>query len=52
MNKVEVTDNFIKYSMELAEDILGYNQCFGNGDKEVNKKLKEHIKKCKKYLDK
>lgn len=49
--KINVTDNFIKYSKELANDILGYNQCYG-GDAKVKKKLQEHIKKCDKYLNK
>jgi hypothetical protein len=50
-NKITVTEDFISYSLELANDILGYNECF-DGDKEVKKKLKLHIKKCNQYLNK
>lgn len=50
MKRVTVADEFIKYTKELTEDILGYNECFG-GDKKVMKKLKTHINKCKKYLE-
>lgn len=50
MRKIQVTEDFIKYTKELTEDILGYNKCFG-GDKEVMKKQREHINKCKKYLE-
>lgn len=28
MNNVKVTKQFVEYSKELAEDILGYNRCF------------------------
>ena len=49
MNSViKVTRQFVEYSQELAEDILGYNICF-NGNIETRKKLKYHIKRCKKY---
>lgn len=48
MNMI-VTDSFIKYSLQLANDILGYNECFG-GDKETKRKLKQHIKNCEKRL--
>lgn len=49
--KVLVTENFINYSLTLAEDILGYNECFG-GDKDIKKELRKHIKKCKDLLNK
>lgn len=52
MNNVKVTKQFVEYSKELAEDILGYNRCFhyGNMDKGTNRKLIYHIKRCEKLL--
>ena len=46
MNNVKVTKQFVEYSKELAEDILGYNRCFHYGDmsKGTNRKLRYHIK--------
>lgn len=48
MNNVKVTKQFVEYSKELAEDILGYNRnrCFhyGNMSKGTNRKLIYHIK--------
>lgn len=43
MKKIQVTDNFIKHAKEYAEDILGYNQCFG-GNKETKTELRRFIK--------
>ena len=53
MNNVKVTKQFVEYSKELAEDILGYNRCFysGNMDKRTNRKLIYHIKRCEKLLN-
>lgn len=48
MKKI-VTDKFIEYSKTLAEDILGYNECF-SGDKKTKKEIKRHIKKCEELL--
>ena len=41
MNNVKVTKQFVEYSKELAEDILGYNRCFhyGNMSKRTNNQL-------------
>ena len=52
MNNVKVTKQFVEYSKELAEDILGYNRCFhyGNMDNGTNRKLIYHIKRCEKLL--
>lgn len=44
-----VTNKFIEYSKTLAEDILGYNECF-SGDKKNKQELKRHIKKCEELL--
>ena len=49
MKKIQVTDNFIKHAKEYAEDILGYNQCFG-GSKDTKAELKRFIKRCDKLL--
>ena len=49
MKKIQVTDNFIKYAKEYAEDILGYNQCFC-GNKKTIAKLRRFIKRCDKLL--
>lgn len=49
MKYIKVTDNFIKKSLEMAEDLYGYADCFG-GDKENKKRLKYHIKMANKYL--
>lgn len=48
MKNIAVTKQFIEYSKTLAEDILGYNQCFnsGNSKSSRNRKLKYHIKRC------
>lgn len=53
MNNVKVTKQFVEYSKELAEDILGYNRCFHYGDmsKGTNRKLRYHIKRCEKLLN-
>lgn len=53
MNNVKVTKQFVEYSKELAEDILGYNRYFysGNMDKRTNRKLIYHIKRCEKLLN-
>ena len=53
MNNVKVTKQFVEYSKELAEDILGYNRGFysGNMDKRTNRKLIYHIKRCEKLLN-
>ena len=53
MNNVKVTKQFVEYSKELAEDILGYNRFFhyGNIDKRTNRKLIYHIKSCEKLLN-
>lgn len=50
MNSVKVTKQFIEYSKTLAEDILGYNQCFGSKNSDRNRKLRYHIKRCEKFL--
>lgn len=52
MNNVKVTKQFLEYSKELAEDILGYNRCFyyGNMSEGTNRKLRYHIKRCEKLL--
>lgn len=50
MKRIFVTDNFIQHAREYAEDILGYNQCFG-GSKEVRAELRRFIKRCDKYLN-
>ena len=52
MNNVKVTKQFVEYSKELAEDIIGYNRCFhyGNMDNGTNRKLRYHIKRCEKLL--
>ena len=52
MNNVKVTKQFVEYSKELAEDILGYNRCFhyGHMDNGTNRKLIYHIKRCEKLL--
>lgn len=49
MKKIHVTDNFVKHAKEYAEDILGYNQCFG-GNKEIKAELRRFIKRCDKLL--
>ena len=49
MKKIQVTDNFVKYAKEYAEDILGYNQCF-SGSQEIKAELKRFIKRCDKLL--
>ena len=49
MKKIQVTDNFIKHAKEYAEDILGYNQCFGGKGKTIAE-LKRFIKRCDKLL--
>ena len=49
MKKIQVTDNFIKHAKEYAEDIFGYNQCFG-GSKDTKAELKRFIKRCDKLL--
>lgn len=49
MKKIQVTDNFIKHAKEYAEDILGYNQCFG-GRKETKDELRRFIKRCNELL--
>lgn len=53
MNNVKVTKQFVEYSKELAEDILGFNRCFhyGNMSKGTNRKLIYHIKRCEKLLN-
>ena len=53
MNNVKITKQFVEYSKELAEDILGYNQCFSRGcmNNETNRKLRYHIKRCEKLID-
>lgn len=53
MNNVKVTKQFVEYSKGLAEDILGYNQCFSRGrmNNETNRKLRYHIKRCEKLLN-
>ena len=53
MNNVKVTKQFVEYSKELAEDILGYNRCFhyGNMCKRTNRKLRYHIKRCESLLN-
>lgn len=53
MNNVKVTKQFVEYSKELAEDILGYNRCFyyGHMDNRTNRKLIYHIKRCEKLLN-
>lgn len=53
MNNVKVTKQFVEYSKELAEDILGYNRCFhyGNMSKMTNRKLRYHIKRCESLLN-
>lgn len=53
MNNVKVTKHFVEYSKRLAEDILGFNQCFSHGrtDSERNRKLRYHIKRCEKLLN-
>ena len=50
MKYVEVTSDFIEYSKTLANDILGYNECFG-GDKDTKKELKKHIKQCENMMN-
>lgn len=50
MNNAKVTKQFIEYSKTLAEDILGYNQCFGCRNSDTNRKLRYHIKRCEKLL--
>ena len=44
---------FVEYSKELAEDILGFNQWYNRGrtDSERNRKLRYHIKRCEKLLN-
>lgn len=49
LKKIQVTDNFVKHAKEYAEDILGYNQCFG-GNKEIKAELRRFIKRCDKLL--
>ena len=49
MRYVKVTSDFIEDSKTLANDILGYNECFG-GDRDTKIELKKHIRKCEKYL--
>lgn len=53
MNNVKVTKQFVEYSKELAEDILGYNQYVNRGhmDNESNRRLRYHIKRCEKLLN-
>lgn len=53
MNNVKVTKQFVEYSKELAEDILGYNQCVNRGhmDNESNRRLRYHIIRCEKLLN-
>lgn len=55
MNNVKVTKQFVEYSKELAEDILGYNQWVNRGhghmDNESNRRLRYHIKRCEKLLN-
>lgn len=51
MNNVKVTKQFLEYSKELAEDILGFNQCCGHTNSERNRKLRYHIKRCEKLLN-
>lgn len=41
MNNVKVTKQFVEYSKELAEDILGYI------NSKRNRNLRYHIKRCK-----
>lgn len=48
MKKIQVTDNFIKHAKEYAEDILGYNQCFGR-NKEIKGELRRFIKNAINY---
>ena len=48
--KINISKEFIQYSKILAEDILGYNECFG-GDSDVKRKLKYHSKRCDKILN-
>ena len=47
--KINISKEFIQYSKILAENILGYNECFC-GDSDV-KKLKYHIERCDKILN-
>lgn len=53
MNNVKVTKQFVEYSKELAEDILGYNQFVNRGhmDNKTNRRLRYHIKRCEKLLN-
>lgn len=51
MNNVKVTKQFVEYSKKLAEDILGYNQCYSHTNSERNRKLRYHIKRCEKLLN-
>ena len=37
MNNVKVTKQFVEYSKELAEDIIGYNRCFHYGNMDNGK---------------
>lgn len=50
IKKINISKEFIQYSKNLAEDILGYNECFG-GDSDVKRKLRYHIKRCDKILN-
>lgn len=51
MNNVKVTKQFVEYSKGLAEDILGYNRCFGSRNSDTNRKLQYHIKRCERLLN-
>ena len=53
MNNVKVTKQFVEYSKELAEDILGYNQYVNRGhmNSASNRRLRYHIKRCEKLLN-
>lgn len=51
MKKIQVTDSFIKHAKEYAEDIYGYNKCFGE-DRTTQAKLKRFIKRCDELLNK